>query len=201
MPLANLMKVRHCGESVPGQGSAESEDGLWTELPLGSTMRLDMPLASLTQCDRLECSFGYGCAMIRWTPDARRLNRSDKQAVSAVFRVSLGPSFPSVPFRIMLIPKVVKSYGRGNGSFMNSYGRGQIHLKCEVDLHDAPLVKVNVGTGCQTSEPQLHRFSETAVTNISRQFDFSSSIDRESNTFGVFVELTSAGVGPELPLQ
>jgi len=136
-----------------------------------------------------------GFLVVCWRVEARKLRGSDKQAVSPLFELPLGPSGQSMQLRIMIYPKASASKNPCN--FRSSQGKGYIQVKYESDtVGKLPSVKVemSVGSGnhAQAHRSIHHDFSSNAICGLPRSddiWDFNSSMELESNMLPIFIRL------------
>jgi len=202
------------GDSFGRQSTAESNGGITHTTSIGSeessSPASSMPLTTSTTPTRanmpppacvrrpqvLEVKRNSnGSFLVCWTVGARKLRGSDKQAISPLFELPLGPNGQSMQLRIMIYPKASDSKTPCN--FRSSQGRGYIQVKYESDtVGKLPSVKVemSVGTGNQAQAHRSihHDFSSNAICGLPRSddiWDFNSSIDLENNMLPIFVGL------------
>jgi len=143
-------------------------------------------------------SINSGSMRVHWTVSARKLKSKDSHPhLSPSFELSFGTSSPSVPFKMMITPKVA-SETKGGASFKKARGVGFIELVCEETLPDAvPQVsyKISIGSGDKRQPargPVTHDFSKQAVSRFPKglaEWDFQSAVDHESMTFVVCLEI------------
>eukprot|EP00927_Polykrikos_kofoidii_P036918 TRINITY_DN31121_c0_g1_i1.p1 TRINITY_DN31121_c0_g1~~TRINITY_DN31121_c0_g1_i1.p1 ORF type:complete len:565 (-),score=95.21 TRINITY_DN31121_c0_g1_i1:60-1754(-) len=149
----------------------------------------------------LERSFSRntGHTVVCWNVNGRKFTSNNTHAqVSPTFEVTLGKSFPSVPFKIMIRPKVI-SERKGGASFRTSKGRGSVELVCEKSLPDTvPDVEfwVSIGAGKSTQGPRgpiSHNFAESAVSRFPRdqaEWEFRKAVDQERMMCPVRLEIS-----------
>jgi len=160
----------------------------------------EAPPADIDRPQTLQHTFSVNSGCMRWTwnVSARKLQSGDTHAhISPTFHLSFGESFPHVPFKMMIHPKVA-STAKGGASFKKARGRGYIEVVCEESLaDDCPEVglRIIVGSGdarLPTRAIISHRFAERAVASLPRgqaEWDFRAAVDRETGTFTVCLEI------------
>lgn len=134
-----------------------------------------------------------------WTVSARKVQGTDKQAVSPPLEVPLGQKGDHVRLRIVLYPKASASNHALN--FKKARGRGYIQVKCESSsIHHPALVRVtlSVGTGCRAQAvrgPIWHDFGVKGICALPKDhenWDFCSAVSKETMVFPVFISITPA---------
>jgi len=130
-----------------------------------------------------------------WTVDARKLEATNREAVSPKFELTL-VSKPA-QFNITLRPSAVHS-GRGGASFRKAKGRGMVEVRCLEQLEEAedrPLhFRVAVGGRRGTGDEEVrgpveHRFSELPLCIVPcEEWDFTRHVDAATRTFNVCLE-------------
>jgi len=130
---------------------------------------------------------------VQWTVDAKKLQSTDRVVVSSPFVMPLGGQL--LPFRMMLLPKVVCKR-RGGHCFKRAQGRGSVQLKC--DASDVPQdadariqYAMRVGRG-RSRGPTEHDFREAMVCGLPRDhedWNFAEAEDIDSKTFTVYLEV------------
>jgi len=142
-----------------------------------------------------------GTFRIWWVVDARKLSGSDCQAASAAFTLAL--SRGSGQFKFILRP-TASGTARGHASFKKAKGRGCVEVRCleEVDGAQPLTFRLAVGGrhvwGEEARGPFTHGFAERALYTLPeavREWDFSSHVDRETQTFEVCLEISEGVSG------
>lgn len=150
-----------------------------------------------------EVSKGSGVLRIRWTVDAHKLDKKDKQAVSPPFNLSFGERDSDVPFKLIIYPKNV-SEAKGGASFRKAKGKGFVQLKCEADLALAAQdIKFSLSVGHEGKMekrrgPVSHNFSQSAVCGLPKgedEWDFNACKDEHSKTFVICLEVERPSFG------
>jgi len=138
-----------------------------------------------------------GVCCIRWTVDAKKLRGHDRVAVSPSFELSDSSLGASLPFKMIITPKM-SGVGKGGGSFRMANGQGMIQLKCEAprdDLASSPLtfwLSVGGGRGSEAFQvprgPVQHNFAQSGMRGLPKDldiWDFNGLLDTTSQTFVV----------------
>jgi len=113
-------------------------------------------------------SLTSNCFRVHWDVDARKLTGNDKRAVSPPFSLFLGPDFSSVPFRILLHPKVMNE-AKGGSCFRKARGKGFVQLKCEQKISRQVsdiAVRISIGSSSRKQPfrgPIRHSFFSQRV--------------------------------------
>mmetsp|Transcript_106438 Transcript_106438/g.266735 ORF Transcript_106438/g.266735 Transcript_106438/m.266735 type:complete len:389 (+) Transcript_106438:92-1258(+) len=150
----------------------------------------DASLAS-ARAPVLERTFSVSSSahLIRWTVDAKKLNSSDREAVSPSFGLEVGK--PAM-FKLKIKPKKVHDL-RGGASFKKAKGKGSVELLCLEDVASIVNFRVAVGSGQDPGEPLggpvTHDFSEGKTCGLEATWDFSKHVDEETQTFVVVLEI------------
>jgi len=144
-----------------------------------------------------------GVCCIRWTVDAKKLRGHDRGAVSPLFELSDASLGASLPFKMVISPKV-SGVGKGGSSFRMANGQGMIQLKCEAprdDLASSPLtfwLSVGGGRGSEAFQvprgPVQHNFAESGMRGLPKDleiWDFNGLVDTTSQTFVVCLAVLS----------
>lgn len=130
-----------------------------------------------------------------WPVDARKIQGMDKQVVSPSFQVR-----PSVPFRLMIKPKIAGDK-KGQANFKMASGRGYCELKCEAEaeaLSKMPAMSFRLSIGCGARRqawrgPVAHDFNDNTVGRLPSgvaEWNFSSAVEKDSTAFLVCLEIT-----------
>lgn len=148
-----------------------------------------------------------GCMCLEWVVSSRKLMSSDTHpAVSPAFDLSFGETHPSVPFKMLIHPKVVDDK-KGGASFKTAGGRGYVELACEEMLPaTVPEVVFRIATGTRERRQQFrgpvsHNFSEKKVCGLPKDqalWNFNTVVDKESKTFVICLEVLPSGAGDAL---
>lgn len=146
--------------------------------------------------DRFACP-STGACCVRWTVDARKLRSNDRFAVSPSFDLTHGSSQVSLPFKLVINPKL-SNEGRSGASFRVAKGQGSVQLKCEATrekLANAQLtfwLSAGSGRGLNALRfprgPVQHDFSQSGVRGLARgqdMWDFNSLLDEATQSFVV----------------
>lgn len=130
-----------------------------------------------------------GWRRVDWPVHARKLRSKDKHHVSPSFEIS-----PGTVFKLMLKPTPMGEK-KGQASFHRARGCGSVELKL-VDLgpFPAPTLRFRISVGKQLPRgPVEHNFNNSPVGGSAapdlQGFNFSSSVDAQSSTFLVSLEI------------
>lgn len=141
-----------------------------------------------------------GCMRAFWHVPKKKLESKDTHPhVSSQFTVPVGTAFPSVPFKLMITPKVAND-AKGGASFKKAKGKGYVELSCEATLpEDAPEVQFRIGVGKEkeTSKTETrgtvsHNFHQQKIGRLPKdqaEWNFESAVDSTSSNFVVCLEI------------
>jgi len=134
-----------------------------------------------------------------WVAAARKLQSTDKQAVSPAFEVPLGQNGGHVKLRLVLRPNTSRSNHALN--FKKTKGCGYIQVKCE-SISDGVPASVNIllSIGREhcaqaTRGPFWHNFRDNSIFALHQndeKWDFSSAVDTKTMTVPVLISITPA---------
>jgi len=177
-----------------------TEQQLWMQVPSGIGMIPSPTSAHLAMMPQQNGAFqpqalsvtqgDNGISYVRWTVDARKLQNSDRVAVSPYFELFDAIYGALLPYKLMLSPS-------GGASFRKANGKGVIQLKCEAprSSHAAsPLTSWFAVSSGRVEEPKFQEARGPVTEDLTRSgmcglpkdeevWNFSLSVDKPSKTF------------------
>lgn len=137
---------------------------------------------------------------IRWSVDARKLDTTDKEAVSPAFELA---GWANAQFKMVMRPKRVED-SRGGASFKKARGKGSVQLKLVNKLEEAAhlsvMFRLAVGNPISWKRrerprgPVRHDFFEKPICGLPEgrdEWDFRKAVDDATQTFVVSLDVLS----------
>lgn len=187
--------------SVSNTLMPEHDEGITRPLMSGSFL----PKRTEGSMRNIQLKHMDGHLWVHWPVDAKRLRCKDRQIISPRFEL-----FPGVFFILMIMPKLVGDK-KGQACFQKARGCGSVVLKlvAPVGSTTSPpqfLFCITVGSGERRQTPRgpvEYDFGSSVcgLPKCDELWDFLSTVDAESSTFTVSLDVLPENPGATLSIM